>query len=39
MYTSATVLHVCAVMKTIGSMTCNMAAWVVDRGVVSVVPE
>jgi hypothetical protein len=27
------------VMKTIGYMTCNMAAWVVDRGAVTVVPE
>jgi len=36
MYTSATVLHVRVVMKTIGSMTCNMAAGLVDRGAVAV---
>jgi hypothetical protein len=32
MYTSATVLHVRVVMKAIGSVTCDRAAWEVDRG-------
>ena len=33
MYTSATMLHVRVVLMAVGSMTCDMAAWLVDHGV------
>jgi hypothetical protein len=33
MYTSGNLLHVRVVMKAVGSMTCAMAAWLVDHGV------
>jgi len=39
MYTSATVLHVRVVMKAVGSMTCDVNAWVVVPGAVTIVLE
>jgi len=39
MYTSATGLHVRVVMKAVGSMTCDVDAWVVVPGAVMVVLE
>ena len=33
MYTSATVLHVRVVLMAVGSMMCDMAAWLAHHGV------